>query len=282
VMIDNFPGVYFETYILTPADNVSTISAALDAFIAAAAPQPVTEVVLMMYSQQMVDYGLQVAAQSKYAGITFINTTSTADDVRTPAPSNVYFTAETNSTFLPSLFARYRGPTSIQFLVVQNDVDVFHQQVVDAATAAGLTAYTLSQLSDPAVQAALATATAIFISSFAEDQQSIVDNLPLAFVNNVVFVDSGPVTQAVVDAVRRCRVIGTDVPPTTLSPLTQTSRWAVDTKRSFDSSSPPLALSLYTLFSYLTHWTELLVTPGLVQRTPFDVPSVFFFSSTPS
>jgi hypothetical protein len=256
--------------------NIGQLEAVLDSFSG-------TDVIFNLTSQQMIDVGLGLVANPKYARKNFINCVSTVASVRSPTLPNLYFALESDNFFLPQMWLRFRGSiASVQFLIIEDDTNVFLQTVADSAPGY-VTVYTSSQLADPAVIAALETATSIFICALNPTvQQAIADAIPEGFRGVAVFIDVGPYTQDVVNTLGQSQIIATVSQCTSLAFLPGSSAWNQQTKPAFTNSSPPFILGMYSLIIGTGQWADRYLSPEIVIKEAFVMNVSNFTFNSPS
>lgn len=268
------PGVNISG-IVVDDKNVSLLDSILDTYTG-------KDVILNLTSQQMLDVGVDLI--SKYDRKQFVNCISTVDSVReeTALLHNIFYMLESDSFFLPRMWTGFRGPASIQYLIIEDSPNIF-LETVRASAPSAVTTYTPSQLSDPSVQAALAGATSIFICALSVDVQKLIaKQIPSSYRGVIVFVDVGPYDQSVVDLLSQTRLIATASQCASVAMLPGSSQWNLTTKPAFSNSSAPYILGLYSVIGSVGQWGPRLITPAILVNTPFGMNFNNFTINTPA
>lgn len=229
------------------------------------------EIILDLNSQQLSDYGLKIV--SNRPSLNFINMRSTVPSLRGQY-ENLYFGIESDDFFLPATWRRLRGPTSVQYLIVQSEQNVFVENVVDSVTGTNIIVINENEVQNNSQQ--LAGATSIFICSLTSNSQRVITNsIPGDFVGNLVFIDSGPLDSDVFANLSKinARAIFTLSQSTSLAHLPANHPWNINLKSTFSNTIPSSVLGLYTVINNVARWKQLLIEPQMVLNTVFGMNS---------
>ncbi len=229
-----------------------------------------TEIILNLDSQQMFNYGLDIVEKRPY--LYFINMISTVNTIRNLYP-NLYFGVESDDFFLPVLWARASGPSSVRYLLTQADDSLFINYVSESARQVGITVIKENLLQD--YQNQLQNATTIFICALNENSQKNISSLiPKSFNGFIIFIDSGPFTPEILNDLSNARLVLTHSQSTTLGFLASSHPWNISFRSKLSNTAPPSVLGLYSVINNNGNWKKTLIDSKIVYKTTFGVEAI--------
>lgn len=228
-----------------------------------------TEIILNLDSQQMFNYGLDIVEKRPY--LYFINMISTVSSIRNLYP-NLYFGTESDDFFLPVLWARASGPSSVRYLITQSDNNLFINYVSESARQVGITVFKENSIED---YQNLQNATTIFICALNQNsQQNISSLIPKNFTGFIIFIDNGPFTAEILNNLSNARVVLTHSQSTSLGFLASSHPWNIAFRSNLSNTAPPSVLGLYSVINSTGNWKKILIDTNVVYKSTFGIEAI--------
>lgn len=270
VLSNLFPDINFRLHAISTTMPGTEVAKIIDDYVNETGHK---DIILDLNSQQLSDYGLEIVRNRP--SLTFINMKSSVPQIR-GTHNNLYFGIESDDFFLPATFRRFRGPTSVQYMILQSEENLYVQNVESTASIFAPHITVIKENDIQNYQEELSSATTIFICSLTEaSQEAITNSIPNSFSGFIVFIDSGPLNENVLTNLENVQLIYTVAPTTSLAFLPGNHPWNLQLSSSYSNTVPPSTLGIYTIINSIQQWKRLLIDSQSILNTTFGVNSRF-------